>query len=739
MPPSEGSAGALAGIRVLDFGQYVAGPLAAMMLADQGAEVIRIDPPGGPRWKTGANVMLQRGKQSFLLDLKQKSGLETARRLADSADVLIENFRPGVMARLGLGAAQLSAANPRLIYCALPGFPADDKRADRPGWEGAVSAASGLCTPSPRPGESPTPALPPMPVASNYAAFLAVNAIMAALLARLHSGAGQTIEIPLLGAAFEAFCLEAQRAPMPSHNAFHAAADNRFQTADGKFVQLLLIAPRHLERFVKIFLPDLAALGDAARLSADSEAGAALVRAMSALFLTRAAAEWDVLVNEAGIPLAICQSRGDFLRADAQARAAGAVIALEDPELGATLQLGFPVRLSRTPPAARPRKVMDAANPGFARARNVQAAGRPTAPDLPPLCGVTVLDMSQILAGPTAGRILAQFGAEVIKINKPGNWIIGHLHFNSGKQSVLLDIGRPEGRRVLSAMLADADVFLHNLPPDSAKKLRVTEAEIRADKPDIIYASMSAYTNCGPRENYRGWEPVGQAITGMQTSGGRAPHLARFPLCDFGAGHLLAFAILLALWHRAETGEGQHAESSLMQAGAYHQAASMIYPLPVAGGAGQGRSGLYETADGFIYVHLQAGAEARLSEVPALDPADLQNAFRLATSQSWCNRLAEAGIAAQSMRTIDEAMEDERTLAQGWSRKLRYADGGEVRLIGGIPRMSASRLPAMPAASPPGRDTRKILGRYCNDAALEKLFFSGIAAEALNAGTAIVW
>jgi len=739
MPPSEDSSGALAGIRVLDFGQYIAGPLAAMMLADEGAEVIHIDPPGGPRWRNAANAVLQRGKQSFVLDLKQRADRDAARRLADSADVLIENFRPGVMARLGLGAGQLTAANPRLIYCALPGFPADDHRGGQPGWAGVVSAASGLCTPSPRPGESPTPALPPMPVASNYAAFLAVNAVMAALLARRNSGMGQRIEIPLLGAAFEAFCLEAQRAPMASHNAFHAAADNRFQTADGKFVQLLLIAPRHLESFIKTFLPALAELGDAARLIADSDAGAALVRAMSALFLTRPAAEWDVMVNEAAIPLAVCQSKAAFLRDDAQARESGAVIALEDTELGPTFQLGFPVRLSRTPPRARPRKYMGDTEPTFAGAQHAETAGRAAAPDQPPLAGVTVLDMSQILAGPTAGRILAQFGAEVIKINKPGNWIIGHLHFNSGKQSVLLDIGRPEGRRVLSAMLAGADVFLHNLPPESAEKLHVTEAEIRAEKPDIIYASMSAYTNCGRRGKYRGWEPVGQAITGMQTSGGQTPRLARFPLCDFGAGHLLAFAILLALWHRAQTGEGQYAESSLMQAGAYHQAASMIYPVRAAGDAAQGRSGLYETADGFIYVHLPADAGERLAAVPALDPADLQTVFRLATSQSWCKRLAEAGIAAQPMSTIDEAMEDERTLALGWSRKLRYAEGGEVRMVGAIPRMSLSRLPNLPVASPPGRDTRKILGRYCSDARLEELFFGGIVADALDAGTSVVW
>ena len=95
-------AGALDGIRVIDFGQYLAGPLAALLLADQDAEVIRVDPPGGPRWRHPANAVLQRGKRSIVLDLKSPNDLAIARDLVASADVVIENFRPGVMDRLGL-------------------------------------------------------------------------------------------------------------------------------------------------------------------------------------------------------------------------------------------------------------------------------------------------------------------------------------------------------------------------------------------------------------------------------------------------------------------------------------------------------------------------------------------------------------------------------------------------------------------------------------------------------------
>src|ERR687885_630912 len=142
-----GMAGPLAGIRVIDFGQYVAGPLAAMLLADYGADVIRVDPPGGPRWPTPANATWNRGKRSIVLDLKRPPDQAVARRLVASADVVVENFRPGVMDRLGLGPRAMTDADPRLIYCSLPGFAADDPRAPLPAWEGVIGAATGTYRP----------------------------------------------------------------------------------------------------------------------------------------------------------------------------------------------------------------------------------------------------------------------------------------------------------------------------------------------------------------------------------------------------------------------------------------------------------------------------------------------------------------------------------------------------------------------------------------------------------------
>src|SRR5690606_28531354 len=130
-------------VRVVDFGQYIAGPMAAMLLGDFGADVIRIDAPTGPRFDTPANATFNRNKRSIALDLKDRRDREIAVRLVERADVVIENFRPGVMDRLGLGARAMTARNPRLIYVSLPGFGSDDPRAGMRAWEGVLGAATG--------------------------------------------------------------------------------------------------------------------------------------------------------------------------------------------------------------------------------------------------------------------------------------------------------------------------------------------------------------------------------------------------------------------------------------------------------------------------------------------------------------------------------------------------------------------------------------------------------------------
>jgi len=137
----------LSGIRVLDFGHYVAGPAAAMILADFGAEVIRIDSPLGSQWNSPAERVLNRGKQSIVLDFNKDKDLDLAKDLISTADVIVENFRPGVMQRFGLDAESVRTEHPYIVYLSLPGFASTDERlASIPAWEAIVASVCGQCT-----------------------------------------------------------------------------------------------------------------------------------------------------------------------------------------------------------------------------------------------------------------------------------------------------------------------------------------------------------------------------------------------------------------------------------------------------------------------------------------------------------------------------------------------------------------------------------------------------------------
>ena len=177
----------LSNVRVLDFGQYIAGPLVGMILADFGAEVIRIDPPGGPRMKSPATNMLSRGKQALTLDLKSPEGIKTAFELVTRADVVIENFRPGVMEKLGFGPQQLLNKNPNIIVLSLPGFASNDKElSELAAWEGVIAARTGQFTDMGlnRILMGVNPSFTPLTLASAYGASFGAMSVLFALNSR---------------------------------------------------------------------------------------------------------------------------------------------------------------------------------------------------------------------------------------------------------------------------------------------------------------------------------------------------------------------------------------------------------------------------------------------------------------------------------------------------------------------------------------------------------------------------
>jgi len=199
----------LSELKVLDFGQYIAGPVAAMLFCDQGAVVTHIDPPGGPRWKDLSTAILNRGKHSLELDLGRAEDRARALSLVAEADLLIENFRPGVMARLGLDAAACHAVNPGLVYLSLPGFASGDPEFRRvAAWEAIIGGAVGQFRDMGlnRVLMGVDPSYSPLTLASAYGGVLGAVAAMTALAA---GERGRTIEVPLATALLEGLVFNA--------------------------------------------------------------------------------------------------------------------------------------------------------------------------------------------------------------------------------------------------------------------------------------------------------------------------------------------------------------------------------------------------------------------------------------------------------------------------------------------------------------------------------------------------
>ena len=741
---------ALAGLRVVDFSQFIAGPLAAMQFAGLGADVIRVDAPGGPRWEHPSNAVLQRGKRSIVLDLAAETDRGVALRLIDTADVVFESWRPGVADRLGVGPHAALARNPRLVYCSVPGFGRTDPRRGLPGWEGVIAAAAGLF-PAREFGEPGEPRFTALPIASSFAAAQACHGVLAALLLRERTGVGQHVEVALFDAAFELLGGGAQKIgdvpPPPQGGAAPATMPQigHYGCADGRWVQLCLVQPRHLDWFVRAFLPESVGDGwsDAERVRTDAGVQAAMRERLGELMATRPAREWERLINEkSGAPAGVCQTTEDWLRLDEHARDSGAVIEVPaDPELGDTIQAGHPIGMSLTPPRADdPRHPLDADRAAILAELDSLAA-RPPAPGsgtaaagagVPPrpLDGVKVIDVSQVLAGPTLARILADYGAEVIKINSPQDrQHFQHLYTNAGKKTILLDLKKPEGMAVFWRLAKDADVLVENFTLGVAERLGIGEADVRARRPGIVYASVSAFGHEGYRGGYRGREELGQAVTGLQMRwfGADSPRMVFYPLNDYGAGNWGAFATLAALYYRIRGGRGQRVHASLAHTATFHQVPFMVWfdgqswdePSGEQAPGWTALDRIYRGADRWFYLAAQPGDRAAVRDVTGLDldfagddraaAESLARAFRARPAAEWVAALTGRGIAASLVLSQEEAMDDELTRARGLS-VVRSLPGGEpIRTVGLAGRLALTPLAPGPLPGPVGSDYAAVL------------------------------
>ncbi|WP_246107355.1 CaiB/BaiF CoA transferase family protein [Puniceibacterium confluentis] len=355
--PSPGKA-ALAGLRVLDLTRVRSGPTCVRQLADWGADVIKIEAPvdtaqfGGPR--SGPDFQnLHRNKRSLTLDLKTAAGLDAFRKLADSADVIVENFRPDVKNRLGIDYDTLSRTNARLVYASISGFGQDGPLADRPGFDQIAQGMGGLMSITGEPGAGPMRA--GIPIADLCAGLFAAQGILIALFERAQSGKGQWVQTSLLQA--QVFMLDFQAARFLMDGVVPGQAGNNhptsiptgvFRTSDGH-MNIAVTGNTIWAKFCEVMdRPDWHDDARYATAPARSEHRDALGKEIEAITLTRATADWITLFTKAGVPAGEINDIGQVFASE-QVRHLGLAQPFVSQERGATELVGQPILMSRTP------------------------------------------------------------------------------------------------------------------------------------------------------------------------------------------------------------------------------------------------------------------------------------------------------------------------------------------------------------------------------------------------------
>jgi len=712
---------ALAGIRIVECAQDIAAPYAAMLLAEQGAEVIKIEPPGGDRARAlpGFHVW-NRSKRGVPADLATEVGREKLRSLCRAADVLVTDWVPGEQS---LFAAELTEANADLIHCWMPPYGGCGDAANQPPLDDLVAARGGLLANQWAYREGPT--FLTIPIASYGAALLAAGAVSAALVARQRSGRGQLVEVSWLAGAFAMQTgsvvdhpvlqrvMTMQRdplGPIPVYRLFKASDDWLFiACGNPTFWNKLCLL---IERPELVSDPRF----DGAPWAIPPAHWEELKSLIQGVIGARTRAEWLRRLGEADIPCAPVLTRPEFLR-DPQIDHLGMCQEIDDPELGRTIQMGVPVDLRDTPGAIQgPAPTLgdeievehwQVSKRGKSVDEHPPAGG--------PLAGMLVLDFTSYIAGPAAAMTLALAGADVIKIESPSGdpfraFGFGFYGWNQGKRGLALDFSRTEAREVVSDLVRKADVLVENLRPGATQRLGIDYEAVSALNPRLVFGSITAFGASGPRGHEAGFDPLLQSRSGlMRAQGGHDHDPVYFTcgVCDYAAGLLCAFGVTAALFARERTGRGQHVETSLAQSAMAVQSGEFIFydrrPDMENGGPDLlGRHPLrraYACRDGWLFVSagverwrnvtniFGAGEESPRSvtaEEQADGPAGQWLAQILAgrARGEVLGQLAAAGIPAAPILGIPELFQDSHIAANKLLYDSTAPPWGEFRQTG---------------------------------------------------------
>jgi len=342
----QGEGGALAGVKVVDLTSYIAGSYGAMMLADLGADVVKVEAIEGDSFRELSGFYgWNRGKRSLAVNLKEPDGRAIVHRLAQHADVVMENMRPGVVERLGVDYETLRAINPRLVYSTVTAFGSDGPYKDRPGFDPLLQAMGGLMTLQ---GFGAAPQYLRIAPTDYYCAALACQAILAALFVRERTGRGQRVQTSLLQAVLA--LQSGLVVDYPGHEVVYRNTPTYrlYQAGDGESFFLAVGNQSFWVKLCKVIgREDLAQDPRFGSWVARRDNAEALMPLLESAFASRPAAEWVRILTDNDIPAARTQSLQQFMR-DPAVLHHKMIVQYDHPELGLLSLMGQPLRFSET-------------------------------------------------------------------------------------------------------------------------------------------------------------------------------------------------------------------------------------------------------------------------------------------------------------------------------------------------------------------------------------------------------
>ncbi|MBW0101214.1 CoA transferase [Pseudonocardia sp. KRD291] len=741
----------LDGVRIVDLTTGLAGPFATRVLAEAGADVVKVEPPGGDPARDerpAGFATWNRSKRSVILDLDTQDGRDALENLLGRADVLAHDLPHARARALGLDPDSVATRLPDVLVATVPSYPAGHPLQDLGASDAMVQAAQGFM--DEQQGHRDGPVYIRMPFPSWCAGYLLATGIVARLVQRARHGVVLPVATSVFQGGLAPAALYWQRwERLPPSLTRHTlpkiwpdAALSIFGCSDGRYVQLAgavggwIESPPVLEALALADLVDLSEVGVTPQNW----------ETWDAVFRARSSRWWLDALNDADVPCVLVHELGECFT-DEQALGNDYVVEVDDPVIGPALQAAAPV--ATTPAARVPAPVLgtstvDEVLAGWT-AREPAGYVSPPTGDPRPLAGLRVLDFGSVVAGPFGAQCLGDLGADVVKVEPlagdRGRGLTQFAGCHRAKRSLAIDLKAPVAREVLERLVRSSDVVLHNMRLGPAARLGLDGPGLAATNPDIVFSHVSAYGPRGPMATFPGYDPTAQAMTGWEHANagvGRTPTWLRNSVFDVQAGLAGALGALLGLHRRATTGTPGEAATSLLAVGinaasevAVALPARTVTPYPVLSADQTGLDDthrLYQLADGWILVDAGDQEQTRaFRELLGPDAGRPAEALSVRSVQETLTDLEDAGVAATSvgLDQLDAFMESPVHRELGLSRCLRTRGFGAIDLVAGFWSLGAA--PEGESVPDLGEHSREVLAELGYDAAaLEPLVDGGV-------------